>query len=75
MVMYTMLVVLVLRNIWAIIIRQKEYKNLPILAFYMFALIAVSIRLFFIFGDWTDKPIFRNMDFVQQGAKLSVGVV
>ena len=75
MAMYAMLILLVVRNIWAILMRQGEYKNIPILAFYVFALLAVSIRLLFIIGEWTDMPIFTNMDFVQQGAKLSVGIV
>ena len=72
---YILLVVLALRNIWSILIKQREYKNLPILAFYVFTLLAVSLRTIFLIGQWTFMPIFQNTDFVQQGAKLCVGIV
>ena len=45
---YGFLVLLALCNIWVILIRQKEYKNLPILAFYVFTLLAVTLRTIFI---------------------------
>ena len=73
--MYIVLVLLALRNIWAILVKQKEYKNLPIFAFYAFSIIALSLRLIYLIGYWTGNPIFRNIDWVQQGAKLCVGVV
>ena len=73
--MYVILVLLALRNIWSILIKQREYKNLPILAFYVFALFAVTFRPVFILGYWTGKPIYPNIDWVQQVAKLCVGVV
>ena len=64
-----------MRNIWSILIRQREYKNLPILAFYAFALLAVMFRPVFIIGYWTAKPVYPNIDWVQQAVKLCVGVV
>ena len=66
---------LALRNIWVILIRQKEYRNLPIQAFYSFALIAVSLRPIIIIGYWAPDAIITNIDLVQQAAKLCVGVV
>ena len=72
---YILLVALALRNIWSIIVRQREYKNLPILMFYVFALIAVTLRPIFLIFSWTSDPIIYNIDRVQQVSKLCVGVV
>ena len=66
---------LALRNIWVIIVKQQEYKNLPILMFYLFALIAVTLRPIFLIWYYTFKQTLFNLDFVQQLAKLCVGVV
>ena len=73
--MYCLLLILALVNIWFILVKQKEYKNLPILAFYAFAIIAISLRLVFKVIEWTPYPIVWNIDDVQQVAKLGVGVV
>ena len=43
--LYTFLLVLGLLNFWNVIIKQKKYKSLPLLAFYIFAFIAISLRL------------------------------
>ena len=67
--------VLALRNSWVIILRQEEYKNLPIPLFYAFALIAVSLRTIFLIMRWEAFSVLRNIDYVQQAAKLCVGVV
>ena len=50
---YGFLVVLAVRNMWAILYKQKEYKNLPVLAFYAFALLSLSLRLAILLGMWT----------------------
>ena len=74
--LYAMLVLLALRNIWIIIVKQKEYRNLPILMFYAFALIAVTLRVVYLVWQWTVSPIYwNNLDDVQQASKLCVGVV
>ena len=67
--------VLALRNIYAILFKQKEYKNLPILVFYAYALVAVSLRLVCIIWQWAGITSLLNVDTVQQGAKLCVGIV
>ena len=73
---YGILVVLGLRNIWVVIFMQQEYKNLPILMFYLYALIAVALRLINLIWFWTGDPLYRlNVELVQQVAKLCVGVV
>ena len=72
---YGFLVALTLRNIWVILFKQEEYKNLPIQMFYAFALIAVTIRLIFVILQWEEIPWVWNIDLVQQIAKLCVGVV
>ena len=61
---YILLVVLALRNIWSILIKQREYKNLPILAFYSYALLAVTLRPIMIIWYWTYNPVIVNLDYV-----------
>ena len=72
---YMCLLALALHNIWAIVLKQQEYKNLPILFFYAFALIAISLRLIYIIWIWTLSPVINNIDYIQQAAKLCLGVV
>ena len=69
------MVVLAVRNIYAILVKQREYKNLPILAFYCFSLIAVALRPVYLALYWIQIPIIWNIDWVQQAAKLCVGIV
>ena len=67
---------LMLHNIWDIVIRQHKFKDPPILAFYTFASIAVSLRIPYIICFWLAyNPIFWNIEIVQQVAKLCVGMV
>ena len=73
---YALIMVLILRNTWVVIIKQRVYKNLPILMFYIFAFIAVSIRLIDIIGYWTyTQYLESNIDLLQQAAKICVGMV
>ena len=43
--LYTFLFVLVNMNFWTIIIQQKRYKTMPLMAFYIFAYLSISFRL------------------------------
>ena len=43
--------------------------------FYVFALIAVSLRPIFIIWWWTGNPTIGNIDVIQMAAKFCVGVV
>ena len=45
------------------------------LVFYVYALIAVSLRLINIICYWMASPAFQNVDWVQQASKFCVGVV
>ena len=72
---YGILVVLALRNIWIVILRQQEYKNLPILMFYVFALIAVALRLVYLIWFWSKDIPYTSIDETQQAAKLCVGII
>ena len=72
---YMFLLVLALHNTFAIVLRQQEYKNLPILVFYAYALIATSLRPIYIMWFWTSNPAINNLDYIQQAAKLCLGVV
>ena len=73
---YIILVVLALRNIWVIVYKLKEYKNLPILMFYLFTIIAVILRLIYLTCAFTEMTKFIfDLDVIQVAAKLCVGVV
>ena len=74
---YGFLVILCLRNVWVILIRQKEYQNLPILTFYAFAIIAVTLRPIYIIWYWDVnlQGVMTNMTLIQEAAKFFVGVV
>ena len=74
--LYCALLLFALRNIWVVVIKKQRYKRLPIPAFYTFAVVTLTLRPFFIIGSWTDDwKFFVNLDWVQQGAKLCVGLV
>ena len=76
-----MLLLYAMRNIRDVFIMYQKYKKisfLPIPAFYSFALIALSLRPVYMVGKWTaddDWKPYVNIDWVQQGAKLCVGLV
>ena len=72
---YSALFALASRNIWVILVKQKEYKNLPIAMFYAFALIAIVLRLIWLIWSWTFRPVYTNIDTIQVVSKLCVGVV
>ena len=72
---YGFLVLLALRNIWVVVIKQREHKNLPILMFYVFALIAVALRLVYLIWFWSKELPKTSVDETQQAAKLCVGII
>ena len=73
---YIILVALALRNIWVIVYKLKEYKNLPILMFYLFTIIAVILRLIYLICQQTEMiKVIWDIDLIQVAAKLCVGVV
>ena len=72
---YGYLVLLALRNIWVVVIKQREHKNLPILMFYVFALIAVALRLVYLIWFWSKQLPYTSIDETQQAAKLCVGII
>ena len=69
------MLLLALRNVWVILVKQGEYKNLPILMFYLFSLLAITLRLIEIIWYWTPHAFVNNITFVQQFAKFCVGIV
>ena len=72
---YGLLLLLALRNIWKIVVLQGEYKNVPILMFYVLALLAISIRLINLIWINSNAPLIYNFGILQQPIKLCVGVV
>ena len=64
-----------LYNIWSILYKQKEYKNLPILVFYVFTQIALTLRMIYTIFFWMQNVSFlSNLGFVYQFSKICVGV-
>ena len=53
LITYALVVALAMRNIWAIVIKQEKYKNTAILFFYIFTLIATTLRFVYVFIYWT----------------------
>ena len=51
--LYTFLFGLAIVNIWNILIKQKRFKTLPLLAFYIFASLTIILRLIFILIIWS----------------------
>ena len=72
---YGALLVLAPRNTWVIIIKQEEYKNLPIPVFYAFALVAILTRTIYLIWHWNRNSAIDHLSSFQQAAKLCVGVV
>ena len=74
--LYATSLILVVANIWTILIKQRRYKTLLLLAFYIFAFFSIACRLIYILIDWTDYYTFDyyiNDFFI--ASKLSVGLV
>ena len=46
------------------LLKEKKYKLLPILAFYTFTLVAVSLRIAYMVSFWVYSPIILNVDWV-----------
>ena len=74
--LYTFLLVLVIVNIWTILIKQKRCKTLPLVAFYIFAFLAIAFRLIYILIDWTFVRVpVRLINNFYLITKLSVGLI
>ena len=52
--LYTFLFILTIVNILKILIRQRRYKTLPLLAFYVFTFLSIGFRLTFCLIRWCD---------------------
>ena len=61
---YALLLVLDILNVWMIFLKQKKYKNLPILMFYAFGTVAITLRLIYVIFYWTDSFVY-NLDYDQ----------
>ena len=73
--LFIALLALNLHNIWSIVVGQREYKNLPILLFYVFALIAILLRMVWLLTFWIQNDaMLNNIGFTYQMTKLCVGI-
>ena len=74
--LYTFLLVLVIVNIWTILIKQRRYKTLPLLAFYIFAFSTISLRLLYTIFCWSGyKLVGLWVNDLFLATKLSVGLI
>ena len=78
---YVFLFGLAIHNVWALFLRKKWKKegeeglNVSILMFYIYASIAISIRIACLVWQWVESPLILNADYVQQLSKICVGLV
>ena len=74
--LYVFLMVLCILNIWKILIKQRRYKTLPLLTFYIFAFFSIAFRLTYILIDWTCAVvIIIIVNDCYLITKLSVGLI
>ena len=63
-------------NVWNVLYKNQKYKTRPMLLFYIFASVAITLRFLRLIFFYSANPILSgNIDFVQQVAKLCVGLV
>ena len=53
--LYCLLVILILRNIWMILIKQEKWKNRPLLFFYIWSFLAITFRFIKIILGYTEN--------------------
>ena len=73
--LYIFLFFLVQANIWEIIYKQKKYTTLPLLFFYIFADICITLRVVYSIFMYEFDPIFHAINDVCLITKLNVGVL
>ena len=73
--LYAFLLVLVVLNIWIILIRQRRYKTLPLLAFYVYSFFAILFRLIYIIFEFSTYPLIYYLNDQYLIAKLNVGLM
>ena len=65
---------LLLMNIWRILLKHAKYKTVPLLFFYIFAFLAISLRIVNQVTTFRDDPIFWLLSDVFIVTKLCVGL-
>ena len=76
--LYTSLNIIMALNVCQILFKQKRYRTLPLLFFYIFASFALSLRLVAIIGFYSTvpkHPAFFQILEIATLAKLFVGLV
>ena len=73
--LYAFLFVLVNLNGWMIIIRQKRFKNLPLTSFYIFAYIAIAMRLIALVWEFENSAVMHIISQTVPWAKINVGIM
>ena len=74
--LYFLLTVILIVNTWQILIKQKKYKTLPLLNFYLFAWVGIPLRLINTCWFWGDNIRLKyNLPYIQIFSKLCLGVV
>lgn len=63
-------------NFVQIIVKQKRYKTLPLLAFYLLSLIAITLRILAVILFVSDLVnVHHYFDFAQPICKLQIGLI
>ena len=73
--LYIFLLGLAIFNIWTILIKQRRYKTWPLLFFYIFAYIAISFRLIWLFIEYIESSVVFYITDCYLTSKLSVGLI
>ena len=73
--LYTFALALATVNIWRILVKQRRYKTLPLLAFYICAFIAIALRWIYTIVVYTDFNWKYSVDDCFLVAKLSTGLI
>ena len=72
--LYTVLLMLCLRNIWMILVRLGKWRQPLLSTFYFLSLFSIIFRWIFML-TWRTDGLILVMSFAQATAKFSVGLV
>ena len=70
-----LLLALAIYNSWQILYKQRRYKTLPLLFFYIYALITLVLRLIYSIFGWSALTGFQSVNNIYIVAWLCVGLM
>lgn len=72
---YGVLIVITVANIWQILVKQKRWKQLPMLFFYIFVFIGVVLRELCNIMELSGLLGWQSLILIQPVAKQGVGIL